>query len=283
VSWVNADQLRFVLREGKKRQIRRMCELVGLNVTGLKRVRIGSVMLGDLPLGQWRYLRPDEIEWCLQQLGFDLKKVEIVPVEHHLAHASSAYHCSGFKEKTAILGIDGKGEYATTFFGYGENGKIHKIKEFYDPDSLGGLYGALTEFLGFEMLDGEYKVMGMAPYGDPTQIRLLAPGEVRERRTGHQHRLRQRDRLPPLQGKRQGLLLLAQADRLARPEARRRHRRRPLHPLRREHAEAVRGPIAADDRVTTSATSCAKPASWLSPAAARSTSSSTRRSSPARN
>ncbi|NMG55877.1 carbamoyltransferase family protein [Aromatoleum aromaticum] len=106
------------------------------------------------------------IEWCLQQLGFDLKKTKIVPVEHHLAHASSAYHCSGFKEKTAILGIDGKGEYATTFFGYGENGRIHKIKEFYDPDSLGGLYGAITEYLGFEMLDGEYKVMGMAPYGD---------------------------------------------------------------------------------------------------------------------
>src|SRR5690606_18317231 len=62
--------------------------------------------------------------------------------------------------------IDGKGEYATTFFGYGENGQIHKIKEFYDPDSLGGLYGALTEYLGFEMLDGEFKVMGMAPYGD---------------------------------------------------------------------------------------------------------------------
>ena len=103
------------------------------------------------------------------QLGFDLKKIDIVPVEHHLAHASSAYHCSGFTEKTAILGIDGKGEYATTFFGYGEKGKIHKIKEFYDPDSLGGLYGAITEFLGFEMLDGEYKVMGMAPYGDPTK------------------------------------------------------------------------------------------------------------------
>ncbi|KON82014.1 carbamoyltransferase [Azoarcus sp. PA01] len=107
------------------------------------------------------------IEWCLQQLGFDPKKTKIVPVEHHLAHASSAYHCSGFTEKTAILGIDGKGEYATTFFGYGENGRIHKIKEFYDPDSLGGLYGAITEYLGFEMLDGEYKVMGMAPYGDP--------------------------------------------------------------------------------------------------------------------
>jgi 23S rRNA pseudouridine2604 synthase len=60
VSWQNEDQLRFVLREGKKRQIRRMCELVGLKVTGLKRVRIGNVMLGALPEGQWRYLRSDE-------------------------------------------------------------------------------------------------------------------------------------------------------------------------------------------------------------------------------
>jgi carbamoyltransferase len=101
-----------------------------------------------------------------------IHRAEFVPVEHHLAHASSAYHLSGFKEKTAIVGIDGKGEYATTFFGYGENGKIHKIKEFYDPDSLGGMYGAITEYLGFEMLDGEFKVMGMAPYGDPKRYDL---------------------------------------------------------------------------------------------------------------
>ena len=60
VRWQNEDQLCFVLREGKKRQIRRMCELVGLRVIGLKRVRIGRVRLGDLPQGQWRYLRADE-------------------------------------------------------------------------------------------------------------------------------------------------------------------------------------------------------------------------------
>ncbi len=60
VSWLNEDQLRFELREGKKRQIRRMCELVGLTVTGLKRVRIGRVKLGKLPPGQWRYLGPQE-------------------------------------------------------------------------------------------------------------------------------------------------------------------------------------------------------------------------------
>ena len=60
VEWQNRDQLRFVLQEGKKRQIRRMCELVGLKVTGLKRVRIGKVRLGDLPVGKWRYLRDGE-------------------------------------------------------------------------------------------------------------------------------------------------------------------------------------------------------------------------------
>lgn len=60
VEWLNDDQLRFVLVEGRKRQIRRMCELVGLRVVGLKRVRIGKVKLGDLPLGQWRFLRENE-------------------------------------------------------------------------------------------------------------------------------------------------------------------------------------------------------------------------------
>ncbi len=60
VWWQNEDQLRFVLREGKKRQIRRMCELVGLKVTGLKRIRMGRVMLGNLPTRHWRYLRSDE-------------------------------------------------------------------------------------------------------------------------------------------------------------------------------------------------------------------------------
>ena len=61
VDWQNPEQLRFVLREGKKRQIRRMCEQVGLHVVGLKRIRIGSVVLGNLPVGQWRYLGTDEV------------------------------------------------------------------------------------------------------------------------------------------------------------------------------------------------------------------------------
>ena len=123
--------------------------------------------------GNRRYRRNKRgVMEMLGKLGVNTDSISFRPVEHHLAHASSAYHLSGFTEKTAILGIDGKGEYATTFFGYGENGRIHKLKEFYDPDSLGGLYGALTDYLGFEMLDGEFKVMGMAPYGNPKKYDL---------------------------------------------------------------------------------------------------------------
>ena len=60
VDWINQDQLKFILTEGKKRQIRRMCEAVGLKVTGLKRVRLGQLKLGDLPEGRWRFLEPHE-------------------------------------------------------------------------------------------------------------------------------------------------------------------------------------------------------------------------------
>src|SRR6185436_19621077 len=105
----------------------------------------------------------------LRRIGIDPDRVQFVPVEHHLAHASSAYHLSGYPD-AAIMSVDGVGEYCTTWFGYGQGGEIHRLKEFYAPDSLGGMYGAITEFLGFEMLDGEYKVMGMAPYGDPKKF-----------------------------------------------------------------------------------------------------------------
>lgn len=117
-----------------------------------------------------RYL--SEVKQLLHELKIPWDKVRFVPVQNQLAHASSAYHMSGFKEKTAILTIDMKGEYASMFLGYGENGKITKIKEFDDPDSLAGMYGAVTDYLGFDMLDGDSKVMGMATYGDPTKYDL---------------------------------------------------------------------------------------------------------------
>jgi carbamoyltransferase len=116
----------------------------------------------------------------LRKLGIDPDKIKFIPVEHHLAHASSAYHLSGYND-AAILSVDGVGEYTTTWFGYGRGGEIHRLKEFYSPDSLGGLYGAVTEYLGFEMLDGEFKVMGMAPYGDSARIDVSSLLEWNER------------------------------------------------------------------------------------------------------
>jgi len=122
--------------------------------------------------GNRRYRRNvAQVFAMLEQVGIDPRRIRFMPVEHHLAHASSAYHLSGYAD-AAIMSIDGMGEYATTWFGRGQGGRMEAIKEFYAPDSLGGFYGAVTEFLGFEMLDGEFKVMGMAPYGDAGKFKL---------------------------------------------------------------------------------------------------------------
>ncbi len=86
--------------------------------------------------------------------------------EHHLSHAASSFFSSPF-EKSAILTVDGVGEWAVTTVGIGEGNKIRILKEIKFPHSLGLLYSAFTAFLGFEVNEGEYKVMGMAPYGKP--------------------------------------------------------------------------------------------------------------------
>ena len=83
---------------------------------------------GKFPLQSSRYRRNVRgVVEMLDQLGVRDGRSKFRPVEHHLAHASSACHLCGFSGKTAILGIDGKGKYATTFFGYGENGRIHPV------------------------------------------------------------------------------------------------------------------------------------------------------------
>jgi len=86
--------------------------------------------------------------------------------EHHLSHASSAFFCSPFDE-AAILTVDGVGEWATASLGIGRSTDITLLKEIRFPHSLGLLYSAFTAFLGFEVNEGEYKVMGMAPFGTP--------------------------------------------------------------------------------------------------------------------
>ncbi len=117
-----------------------------------------------------RYIR--DLKGLLEKLHIPFEQIELCPVKHLLAHASSGYHMSENGKKTAIFVLDSKGEYANMFFGYGENGKIHKLKVFNNPDSLCGMYAALTDYLGFEILDGEFKVMGIAPFGDPNKYDL---------------------------------------------------------------------------------------------------------------
>ncbi len=92
--------------------------------------------------------------------------------EHHEAHAASAFYPSPFEE-AAILTIDGVGEWATASYGYGEGNKIRLLKELHFPDSVGLLYSAFTYFTGFRVNSGEYKLMGLAPYGVPRYKDLI--------------------------------------------------------------------------------------------------------------
>ncbi|MCZ6672979.1 MAG: carbamoyltransferase [Verrucomicrobia bacterium] len=89
--------------------------------------------------------------------------------EHHLSHAASAYFCSPFDE-AAVLTFDGVGEWATTTMGFGHGNDLKISQELLFPHSIGLLYSAFTAFLGFEVNEGEYKVMGMAPYGSPRYV-----------------------------------------------------------------------------------------------------------------
>lgn len=123
--------------------------------------------------GNRRYRRHvKDLRTLVEKLHISNLTTELVPVEHQLAHASSVYHLAEGNEKTAIFCNDAKGEYANIFLGYGYKGKIFKIKQFYSPDSLCGLYAALTDYLGFETLDGEFKVMGLAAHGDSEKYDL---------------------------------------------------------------------------------------------------------------
>lgn len=101
----------------------------------------------------------------LSKIGeYSKKEVKLLFPEHHLSHASSAFYPSPFEE-AAILTIDGVGEWATASLGYGNGEQIRNIRELHFPHSVGLLYSAFTYFLGFRVNSGEYKLMGLAPYG----------------------------------------------------------------------------------------------------------------------
>jgi carbamoyltransferase len=105
----------------------------------------------------------------LLQKRLGISQQKILFSEHHLSHAASAFFCSPFEE-AAILTVDGVGEWTTASLGIGRGTEIKLLKEIRFPHSLGLLYSAFTAFLGFEVNEGEYKVMGMAPFGKPLYV-----------------------------------------------------------------------------------------------------------------
>jgi carbamoyltransferase len=106
-------------------------------------------------------------------LQFGTAKIPLLFPEHHLSHAASAFYPSPFDE-AAILTIDGVGEWATLTISYGSSGDIRVLKELHFPHSVGLLYSAFTYYLGFKVNSGEYKLMGLAPYGNPDSAQTKA-------------------------------------------------------------------------------------------------------------
>ena len=144
----------------------------------LKFERILETYLGVAPKGFLSFLKAGPL-WIKEKLFMDrqLREAlgydgEILYAEHHESHAASAFFPSPFEE-AAILTMDGVGEWATASLGRGEGNDLELIKELHWPDSLGLLYSAFTYHTGFKVNSGEYKVMGLAPYGEPKYVDLI--------------------------------------------------------------------------------------------------------------
>jgi carbamoyltransferase len=151
--------------------------------------RIMETYLGVAPrgFGQFRMAGP---LWMKEKLFLDreIRRAlaydgEILYGEHHESHAASAFFPSPFEE-AAILTVDGVGEWATTAIGVGRGNDFQLVKELHWPDSLGLLYSAFTYFTGFKVNSGEYKVMGLAPYGEPKYVDLIYKDLVDVREDG---------------------------------------------------------------------------------------------------
>ncbi len=144
----------------------------------LKFERILETYLGVAPRGFRSFLKAGPL-WIKDKLYIDRQLRDslgydgpMLYAEHHESHAASAFFPSPFEEAT-ILTMDGVGEWATASFGVGKGNDIELLKELHWPDSLGLLYSAFTYFTGFKVNSGEYKVMGLAPYGEPKYVKLI--------------------------------------------------------------------------------------------------------------
>jgi carbamoyltransferase len=144
----------------------------------LKFERILETYLGTAPRGFRQFLMAGPL-WIKEKLFMDRRlhdalryDGDILYAEHHESHAASAFFPSPFEE-AAILTMDGVGEWATASLGVGRGNDIELWKELLWPDSLGLLYSAFTYYTGFKVNSGEYKVMGLAPYGEPKYVQLI--------------------------------------------------------------------------------------------------------------
>jgi carbamoyltransferase len=144
----------------------------------LKFERILETYIGVAPRGFRSFLMAGPL-WIKEKLFMDRElhdalgfEGNILYAEHHESHAASAFYPSPFDE-AAILTIDGVGEWATASIGIGRGNEVEIVRELRWPDSLGLLYSAFTYYLGFKVNSGEYKVMGLAPYGEPRYVNLI--------------------------------------------------------------------------------------------------------------
>ena len=139
----------------------------------LKFERILKTVISTFPMSSKIFIQGMRA-WALDKLWIKNKIASYLDIdakiirfsEHHLSHSASSYFCSPFNE-SALVTFDGVGEWASTTIGKGNNNDINILKEIHFPHSIGLLYSAFTAFLGFEVNEGEYKVMGMAPFGEP--------------------------------------------------------------------------------------------------------------------
>lgn len=173
-----SEAVKYCLAAGKLN----LCDLdaiVFYDKPFLKFERLLETYYNTAPRGLWSFVKAIPI-WlkeklflrstlknALQDIGdIDFGKTPLLFSSHHLSHAASAFFVSPFDE-SAILTIDGVGEWATASIAIGKGNSIRVLKEMHFPDSLGLLYSSFTYFLGFKVNSGEYKLMGLAPYGNP--------------------------------------------------------------------------------------------------------------------
>jgi carbamoyltransferase len=170
-----SNAIRFCLEQGGI-EARDLDYVVFFEKPFRKLDRILTSVLQTYPQS-WKVFRESMIGWILDKLWvastlqseLGITRDKILFSEHHLSHAASTFFCSPFEE-AAILTVDGVGEWLTAACGIGHDREIKLTRQLQFPHSLGLLYSAFTAFLGFEVNEGEYKVMGMAPYGTPRYV-----------------------------------------------------------------------------------------------------------------